>query len=194
MIGKGHRGCRGLLPENSIPAFLKALDLGVTTLEMDLAVSSDNQLIISHDPWFNHDISTKPDGSPVTKAEEESLAIFKMTAAEVQKYDCGSRGNPKFPEQQKMAVHKPTISEMVAAVKQYCADKKRDLPFFNIEIKSQPKWDNQYTPSVSDFAALTVAEIKRLGIKEKTCIQSFDPRALEAVKKTGCDRRNRFFN
>ena len=80
---QGHRGARGLMPENTIPAFLKALDLGVTTLELDLAVSADNQLIISHEPWLNHEICSKADGSPVKKEEAESLAIRKMTADEL---------------------------------------------------------------------------------------------------------------
>ncbi len=58
---QGHRGSRGLMPENTIPAFLKALDLGMKTLELDLTVSADNQLIISHEPWLNHDICLKAD-------------------------------------------------------------------------------------------------------------------------------------
>ncbi len=180
---QGHRGARGLMPENTIPAFLKALDLGVTTLELDLAVSADNQLIISHEPWLNHEICSKADGSPVKKEEAESLAIRKMTADELKKCDCGSRGNPRFPEQQKQFAYKPTLSEMVTAVKQYCTEKGRALPYFNVEIKSQPAWDGKYTPSVSDFAKIVLDEVNRLGIKEKTCVQSFDPRALEAVKQ-----------
>lgn len=180
---QGHRGARGLMPENTIPAFLKALDLGVQTLELDLAVSADNQLILSHEPWLNHDICLKADGSAVKKEEAESLNLHKMTAEDIKKCDCGSRGNPRFSGQIKMFAYKPTLSEMVGAVKKYCEEKKRPLPYFNMEIKSQPEWDEKYTPSVSTFAQLVVDDIKRLQIKEYTCIQSFDPRALEAVKK-----------
>ena len=180
---QGHRGARGLLPENTIPAFIKALDLGVKTLELDLAVSADNQLIISHEPYLNHDICKKADGTNVTKAEAENLKILKMTAAELQKCDCGSRGNPRFKEQQSMFAYKPTFTEMVEAVKVYCAEKKRPLPYFNIEIKSQPDYDNVFTPPVSVFSKLVVDEVKRLNIKEVCNIQSFDPRVLEEVKK-----------
>jgi glycerophosphoryl diester phosphodiesterase len=95
---QGHRGCRGLLPENSIPAFLKAVELGVTTLELDLAVSRDSQLIVSHEPWMNDVICLNADGSAVEKGEGEKLLIWQMTAEEVQKCDCGSRGNPRFFE------------------------------------------------------------------------------------------------
>ena len=178
---QGHRGARGLLPENTIPAFIKALDLGVTTLELDLAVTKDSQLIISHEPWLNADICQNADNTPITKEEAEKRLIWHMTVDEVQKYDCGSRGNPRFLTQQRMRVFKPTLAQMVAEVRTYCLDNKRPLPFFNIEIKSQPDWDEKRTPSVKTFAQLALAAIKQLKIYDKTCIQSFDPRALEAI-------------
>jgi glycerophosphoryl diester phosphodiesterase len=179
---QGHRGCRGILPENSIPAFLKALDLGVTTLEMDLSVSADSQLIVSHEPWLNGDICRKSDGSAIKKEENEQLLLIRMTADEIKKCDCGSQGNPRFKEQQPMKTYKPTLEEVVNEVKKYCVEKNRPLPFFNIEIKSRPDWDEKMTPSVWAFSKRAVAAITSLGIKEKTYIQSFDPRALEHVK------------
>lgn len=180
---QGHRGARGLLPENTIPAFIKALDLGVVTLELDLAVTKDSQLIISHEPWLNHDICQNADNTPITKDEAEKRLIWHMTADEVKKYDCGSRGNPRFPTQQRMRVFKPTLNEMVEEVKSYCRQKNRPLPYFNIEIKSQLDWDEKCTPSVKAFAQLVLASLKRLKISDKACIQSFDPRALEVVHK-----------
>ena len=178
---QGHRGARGLLPENTIPAFLKALEYNVSTLELDIAISRDRQLIISHEPWMNAEICSKPDGSAVTPAEAEQLLIYRMTAAEVQQYDCGRRGHPRFAQQKPMAVHKPIFAEMVAAVDSFCRKNKRVLPNFNIEIKSQPDFDGVRTPSVSDFARLVVDEVRRLKIEKRACIQSFDIRALEAV-------------
>ena len=83
---QGHRGCRGLLPENTIPAFLKALDfLAVSTLELDVAVSKDGKIIVSHEPWMSHHICTKPDGTPVTKEEAMTLKIMDMTYEEIKK-------------------------------------------------------------------------------------------------------------
>ncbi|MBL7814214.1 MAG: glycerophosphodiester phosphodiesterase [Saprospiraceae bacterium] len=178
---QGHRGARGLLPENTIPAFLKALDLGVTTLELDLAVSKDSQLIVSHEPWLNADICQNADNTPVSKDEAEKRLLWHMSAEEIHKYDCGSRGNPRFPSQQRMRVFKPTLTEMVEAVKTYCRQKNRALPYFNMEIKTQPEWDNKRTPSVKAFVQLVLKTLKRLKIEGKTCIQSFDTRALEAV-------------
>src|ERR1039457_1909352 len=81
---EGHRGCRGLMPENTIPAFKKAIDLGVTTLEMDAVITKDKQVIISHEPFFNHEITTKADGSFVKESEEKSLNIYQMTYEQTQ--------------------------------------------------------------------------------------------------------------
>src|SRR5436189_3537592 len=81
---EGHRGCRGLMPENTIPAMLKALELGVTTLEMDAVITADSQVILSHEPFFNHDLTTKSDGTIITAGEERKYNIYKMTYAETQ--------------------------------------------------------------------------------------------------------------
>ena len=181
---QGHRGCRGLLPENSIPAFLKALDFPqVTTLELDLAVSKDGKLIVSHEPWMNESICSKPDGTPVTKAEAMSLKIMDLTYDQIKEYDCGSRGNGRFPEQQAMKTYKPSLEEVVDEVKKYCFLRALPMPQFNIEIKSMPEGDGVFTPPVADFAKLVVDEVNRLKIKDKSCVQSFDVRALQAVKK-----------
>ena len=96
---QGHRGCRGLYPENTIPAFIEAVRLGVNTLEMDIVVSRDGQLVVSHDPIMNDVICSKPDGTPVTADEAPKLKLYEMTYAEIKKYDCGIRGNPRFPDQ-----------------------------------------------------------------------------------------------
>jgi glycerophosphoryl diester phosphodiesterase len=181
---QGHRGARGLLPENTIPAFLKALDCGVRTLELDLAVSADNQLIVSHEPWLNHDICSKVDGSPVKKEEaEKSFLLRQMTANDIGQCDCGSRINPRFLTQKPMRVAKPTLTAVAEAVKKYADFNRKPLPYWNIEIKSRPDWDGKYTPSVTEFAQLAVESIKKLGIADRTTIQSFDSRALEAVHK-----------
>ncbi|MEK7257310.1 MAG: glycerophosphodiester phosphodiesterase family protein, partial [Bacteroidota bacterium] len=180
---QGHRGCWGLLPENSIPAFLKALEFPVTTLELDLAVSKDNRLIVSHEPWMSADICSKPDGSPVTKSEAMNLKIRDLTYEEIKNYDCGSRGNSRFPEQQAMKTHKPSLAEVVAEVKRYCTEKGKPMPRFNIEIKSLPEGDGIFTPMPEEFVKLVLDEINALKIKELTCIQSFDVRPLQVLKK-----------
>lgn len=178
---QGHRGARGLLPENAIPGFLKALEFDITTLELDCVISKDSQVIVSHEPWMSASLCAFPDGEPVEEAQEDSLVIFQMTADEVRRFDCGSRGNNSFENQQPMMVYKPLLSEVFNAVKAYCDTLGRAIPFFNIEIKSNPEWDNVKTPAPRTFAQLLLAVIDNHDLASKTCIQSFDIRALQQV-------------
>ena len=136
---QGHRGCRGLMPENSLPAFLHALDFPeVITLELDLAVSKDNQLIVSHEPWFNPVICRAPGGDSIPHRDAEKNLIYRHTVSEIRAFDCGSLGNPRFPQQQKQPTYKPTLREVVAAVRTKAPGRAIR---WNIEIKSQPAWD-----------------------------------------------------
>ena len=122
---EGHRGCRGLMPENTIPAMIRAIDLGVTTLEMDAQITKDNLVLISHDPYFNHQITTKPDGKGMTAEEEKNYVIYKMNYLETHSFDVGMKPNPKFPDQQKIPVHKPLLSDLVDSVENYCKKEKK---------------------------------------------------------------------
>ena len=177
---QGHRGCRGILPENSIPGFIKALEFPIKTLEMDAAVSKDGKIIISHDPWFNPDICIAPQNLAI---DDLSKAYIKdYTYEEIKQFDCGSKGNPRFTDQQSLKVHKPSLADVVTAVNEYCEQNQRDLPYYNIEIKSSPEWDDK-TVSVQTFAEVMIKEIIELGIKDKACIQSFDIRALKASRE-----------
>ncbi len=129
---QGHRGCRGLMPENTIPAMLKAIDLGVNTLEMDVCITKDSQVIVSHEPFFNHEITTKPDGSFVTEAEEKGLNLYRMDYAEIIRYDVGLKPHPRFTQQQKIAAVKPRLVDLIDAVDAYCTSKKIKPVRFNI--------------------------------------------------------------
>ncbi len=180
---QGHRGARGLVPENTIPAFMKALEYpAVRTLELDLAVTKDSQLVVSHEPWMNALICTKPDGTPVSKEEERSLAIYQMDYETVKSYDSGSKGNANFPEQQAMATYKPTLKAMVNEVEAHVKAKGLAKPYYNIEIKSEPEWDSLLCPPPATFARMVVEELHALGISDRANIQSFDMRPLREVR------------
>jgi glycerophosphoryl diester phosphodiesterase len=179
---QGHRGARGLLPENTVPSFIKALELGVTTLELDLVVSRDSVLVVSHEPWFNPDISSFPDGSPVTPEEARMLNIFLMDYSEIQQYDVGMRGNPRFPDQLATPVYKPTLVEVVESAEKWLSENDKPSVWYNIETKSDPRDYDSYYPQPDTFAKLLVNEIVRLGIVDRAVIQSFDPNTLIAVR------------
>lgn len=175
---QGHRGCRGLMPENTIPAMINALGLGVTTLEMDVVVSKDKKLVVSHDNWMSSDITTKPNGEYVTAAEEKSLNIYQMNYDEVKKYDVGMKPHPRFPQQVKMKVYKPLLSDLLDSIAKDMMVRRRPFPFFNIETKCSPAGDNIYHPKPEEFVELLMTVLKEKGIEERVIIQSFDFRTL----------------
>jgi glycerophosphoryl diester phosphodiesterase len=176
---QGHRGCRGLMPENTIPAMIAALNMGVVTLEMDAVITKDKKVVLSHEPFFNHEISTKPDGSPVTPAEERSLNIYKMNYDEVMRYDVGMKPHPRFPRQQKMKAVKPLLSDLIDSVDKHMMASRRPHPFYNIETKSLPIGDNLYHPAPAEFVELLMGVVKDKNIQERVIIQSFDFRTLQ---------------
>ncbi len=180
---QGHRGCRGLMPENTIPAFIKAVELGVNTLEMDVVISEDGQVVVSHEPWMSHEICLHPDGRPVKKSEEKKLNLYKMFYSEIQTYDCGMKVHPRFKEQEKMKAVKPTLAMVVDSVRKFVSDSEYKQPRYNIEIKSVPSEYNIYQPEPEKFVEMVVAEIQQLGIEEITTIQSFDLNVLEELNK-----------
>ncbi|MEM7105842.1 MAG: glycerophosphodiester phosphodiesterase family protein [Bacteroidota bacterium] len=179
---QGHRGCRGLLPENTIPSFIHAVELGVNTLELDIAITADNHVVISHEPWMSSTICSHPDGTPVFEEEVDSTNIFKMTLEEVQAYDCGLRGHPDYPGQKSIAATKPSLKEAVKAVEGYLAENNLPPVFYNIETKSRPSWDSIFTPGPEEMTRLLYSTVSELGIIDKVIIQSFDPRTLEVLR------------
>ncbi len=176
---QGHRGCRGLMPENSIPAMLHAMQLGVNTLEMDISFTKDKQAILSHEPFFNHEITSKPDGSFVEEADEKSLNIYQMNFADVEKFDVGMKPHPRFPQQQKMKVAKPLLKTLIDSVVAYCTNNKQPLPYFNIETKTKPETDNVFHPAPKEFVDMLVRILEEKKIADHCIIQSFDVRTLQ---------------
>ncbi|UXX80335.1 glycerophosphodiester phosphodiesterase family protein [Reichenbachiella carrageenanivorans] len=176
---QGHRGARGLLPENTIPAFIKAIELGVTTLELDLAVTKDHELLVSHDPFMSSKFSTTSEGHAIGKTEELSYNIYKMTYEEIKSYDVGTRYQKHFPDQEKMKAHKPLLKEVVVAVNSYL--NKNQLPpvRYNIEIKSEPTGDSTFHPAPAEYAKLVYDFITTEMDTSLLNVQSFDFRILQ---------------
>ncbi len=181
---QGHRGCRGLMPENTIPGFLSALDLGVNTLEMDVVITSDRKVICSHEPWFSHTIALDPDGRIISEQDEKNHCIYKMTYAETRAYDCGMRPHPRFPDQAKLPVRKPLLKDVILAADSHALETNRPLPYYNIETKCTPEGDGIFHPSPSFFSDLVMEVVQETGIADRVIIQSFDIRTLQYIKTT----------
>lgn len=177
---QGHRGARGLRPENSIPAFLFALDSGVTTLELDVVITKDKQVVVSHEPWMSAAICLQPDGTPIEKEEElKEFNIYQMSYEEVREFDCGSLGNERFPEQVKMRVSKPLLRDVIVAVEDHIKSYSQYEVDYNIEIKSSPEGDGKFHPGVTEFSDLVYKLIDEYLPMNRVVIQSFDFRVLQ---------------
>jgi glycerophosphoryl diester phosphodiesterase len=178
---QGHRGARGLVPENTLEAFTEALEIGVTTLELDLAMTKDGVLVVSHDSRLNPDHTRGPDGKFLTA---EGPAIRSLTLDEVRQYDVG-RLKPgtayaaTFPEQRGMdGVRIPTLSAVFDLVREAKADHVR----FNIETKLTPT-SGADTPDPEAFAAAMAKAVRDAGLAARVTLQSFDWRTLQAMRR-----------
>jgi len=180
---QGHRGARGLYPENTIPAFLHALKLGVNTLELDLVVTADQQLVVSHEPYMSSAICLTPEGNEISEIDAVFLNIYKMNYEEVSQYDCGSKGNVRFPNQEKVAAVKPLLTDVFEKIES-AVDTLRLTPvFYNIEIKSMADYDNIYHPVPEAFADLVYQAVDQYISWDRVTIQSFDFRVLQVFKQ-----------
>ncbi|MEJ2005138.1 MAG: glycerophosphodiester phosphodiesterase family protein [Cyclobacteriaceae bacterium] len=185
---QGHRGARGMYPENSIPAFIYAIDQGVTTLELDVVISADGKVVVSHEPWMNPEICLAPDGSELDK-DGSAYNIYVMTYAEISRYDCGSMGNRRFPEQNRVTTNKPLLSDMISTVERYMKGNTGYEFDYNIEIKSSESGDGVFHPAPAEFSELVHDVIDQYLPWDRVVIQSFDFRVLQYWNKTYPDVR-----
>lgn len=175
---QGHRGCRGLFPENSIPAFKKAIELGVNTLELDVVISKDNKVIVSHEPYMNPMICLDAEGNEIKESKKNVYNLYQMTVDSIKQFDCGTKPYPRFPEQKKIRTYKPTLDEVIKKSKELNPKIK-----FNIEIKAEPKYYGVFTPYPSVFVKLVFEVINNNEASELCNLQSFDLQILEEIKK-----------
>ena len=178
---QGHRGARGLAPENSLPAFIMAAELGVTTLELDLVVSKDNQLVVSHEPFFSSVFCLDTYGNPIP--EDSVINMYELTYEEIKQFDCGSIQNPRFPEQKQINTIKPLLSDVIDSVESYSKGKNLSPLRYNIELKTKKQTDAIFHPSPEIFSDLVFDLVKKKGILNRITIQSFDFRTLQYFKK-----------
>lgn len=180
---QGHRGARGLYPENTIEAFLRAIDMGVTTIEMDVVMSGDSQLVVSHEAFMNPAICTGANGKDIT----DSVNLFTIPYDSIAQFDCGSKPYTRFPEQKKMKAIKPLLSEVIDTVEAYCKAKGLKPVNYNIETKSEPAGDGKFNPTPDVFAGALWKMVQSKGIEKRTTIQSFDMRTLQWLHKQNID-------
>jgi len=173
---QGHRGCRGHLPENTLPAFQRAIELGVDTLELDCGVTKDGVVVVHHDRRLNPDVARGPDGEWV---QAPGPTIYSLTSEEVQRYDVGrirpgSEYAQRFPHQHAIdGTRIPRLADLFAMA----GTKVR----YNIETKLLPT-HREETVTPEEFVRLLTHEIQKA--KVKATIQSFDWRTLKITERT----------
>jgi glycerophosphoryl diester phosphodiesterase len=163
----GHRGARAIRPENTLPAFEYAIAAGVDALELDMAVTRDNVVVVSHDPFLE---------PPVCSGPQPKAMIRELTLAQVKQWDCGAKQNPAYPRQQAVpGTRMPTLEEVFALAPKGRFD-------FNIETKSSPQHP-EYTPPPEEFARMVLDQVRKHHLEARVILQSFDFRTLLAMKK-----------
>ena len=163
----GHRGARARFPENTLPGFEYAIEQGVDALELDLAVTSDNVIVVSHDPILHEPLCTSPG--------KRSAVIRQLTLAEVRQWDCGALRNPRFPTQRPIpGTRMPTLDEIfeLAGRGRFC---------FDVEVKSLPQHP-ELSPQPEEFARLVLQKIREHRIEDRVTVLSFDFRVLVAMR------------
>ena len=189
---QGHRGARGLAPENTLPAFQKALELGVDTLECDMAITRDGVVVVHHDLWLNPDTTRGPDGQWLPG---RGPAIADLSYAELQRYDVG-RLKPgteyarAFPDQQAVdGTRVPRLADLFELVRR----SGNTRVGFDCETKVSPH-DAAATLPPAEFARRVIAEIRLGGMAERTMIQSFDWRTLQVVQQEAPEIRTLYLS
>ncbi|MBI3280507.1 MAG: glycerophosphodiester phosphodiesterase [Acidobacteria bacterium] len=163
----GHRGARAVLPENTLPAFEYAIEAGADVLELDVAVTRDNVLVVSHDPELNPLLCRGP---------RPRAVIRELTLAELRAWDCGALRHPAHPKQRPVPGSRiPTLDEVLALG-------SRGRFEYNIETKSFPSRPH-LTPPPEEFARRLLEAIRRHKLEKRVIVQSFDFRTLHAMKR-----------
>ena len=180
-IVHAHRGGAAIYPENTIPAMLHAVEIGVPMLELDLHVTRDSQVVVSHDAYMNPIKALKPNGEEIPIDSARMYSIYSMTYDSLKRYDVGSRPNPAFPNRKNLKCSVPLVSDLIDSVEHSTQSKGLCPVGYNIEIKSWPDKDGIYSPDYRTFADLCMRVLLSKNLGDRLLLQCFDPRTLNYV-------------
>lgn len=177
----GHRGSRGLKPESTIPAFLKAISLGACGLEMDLYITKDEKVVVTHDATISAELCLTPEGDQLDEDSSKRLRIYDLNLKDIKPFDCGSEPNPDFPEQENTEAHIPMLREVVEAIERM--GPVGESIHYYLEFKSAPETDHINHPEPAVFAKKVVEILFESKIQHQSILMSFDKRCLREVRK-----------
>ncbi len=179
----GHRGFRGRWPENTLTGFLEAIKAGATGVELDVVLSKDRQVVVSHEPWMSHKICLVPNKKTITESGEKDHNLYNLTYGQIKQYDCGSKNNPCFPEQVSVSASKPLLREVLQAVE----GKNRLVAnqiLVIIEVKYSESEKHVFYAPPEEYARVLVNEIREANLPvSHIMVQSFSEEILQEMKK-----------
>ncbi|MEE9903850.1 glycerophosphodiester phosphodiesterase family protein [Chlorobium sp.] len=183
---QAHRGARAFFPENTIPAFRGAVDLGIRVIELDVVVSRDHRLVVSHDPWIGGPLCAGSDGKPLGCSEKERRLIYRMDYDEIAQFECGM-ADPSFPLQRTVPAVRPLLSDVLQQIDAGRHADEFQPVIFNIELKSWSEGDGRLHPAPGPYADIFSELIAHCAAASRVRVQSFDRRLLTEVWRRSND-------
>lgn len=181
---EGHRGTRGLSPENTIPSMIKAIDNGANMIEVDIYISKDGEVFIAHDPYVNINHSLYWDGKEIAPEDARKFIFHQMNYADIRKFDVGSKPYAAYPLQEKVKAYMPLLGELIDSVEAYTRSKKLKPAIYNIELKTSPRFDSlNYNAGPEEMIDKVMEVVNKKNIANRYYIQSFDFRPLIYLRK-----------
>lgn len=177
----GHRGEAAHFPENSIEGFLSAVAKGVDALELDVTISADQQVVVSHEPFMASHYMLDPAGKTIPKGKQHDYNLYRMSYDSIRKFDGGTKWNKKFPRQKKVSTYKPLLAEVIDSVEGFTRKNSLTPITYMIELKSSPDSYGRFQPYPQEFADLVMEVISNKKIENRTVIKSFDPNIINQV-------------
>lgn len=183
-LKEGHRGASGLEPENTIPAMIKAIEEGANVIEMDIHITKDNQVVVSHDHRINRSITLMQNGEEPLEDEKTKDILYQMNYSDILKYDVGTKFYSRFPERKNTKAHIPLLGELIDSVDKFTSKNKYPNVIYNIEIKATEGQDGYFQPEPTEFIDLVMQVIKQKNLAyNRFYLQSFDIRLLQKIKE-----------
>jgi glycerophosphoryl diester phosphodiesterase len=180
---EGHRGTRGLMPENTIMSMKKAIEDGANVIELDIQISKDKKVLVAHDPYINRRISLLPDAQEIPEPDAQKYILYQMPYDSIRRFDVGSKYHSEFPGQKKVKTYIPLFGELIDSVEQFTQERKFAPVIYNIEIKARPDKDGVLQPVPSELIDLVMKVVRSKDIDNRFYIQSFDIRQIQEVHK-----------
>lgn len=180
-IKTGHRGCRGLMPENTIISFVEAIKLGCNAIELDVVISGDKKVVVSHEAYMNPKICLTPNGEEIKDSKEYNL--YKMDYDEIKKFDVGTKAHPDFDIQLRFEAFKPLLKDVIEEVERYTTAYNIPPITYDIEIKSTESEYGISQPHPEEMVDLVMSVLSNLNIQDRVIIRSFDVKPLQYLRE-----------